>query len=76
LAPQAGELAPPDRILIASLTRAQRGAPTSRRSPRVEHYAQRASPGLSITEAIMATCEARAFLGERGFAAACEGGRR
>ena len=63
---QAGELALPNRIVMAPLTRARAGRTHVPNELMVEYYAQRASAGLLITEATMIAADGCAFTGEGG----------
>ena len=63
---RAGELALPNRILMAPLTRARAGGEHLPNALMVRYYAQRAGAGLLITEATMVADDASAFVQEAG----------
>lgn len=74
---QAGDLLLPNRILMASLTRARAGRSHVPNALMAEYYAQRASAGLILTEATMISADGCAFTGEGGlFDDACVAGWR
>jgi len=61
-----GNLALPNRILMAALTRARAGRSHIPNALMAEYYAQRASAGLIFTEATMVATDGCAFTGEGG----------
>ncbi len=61
-----GDLHLPNRILMASLTRARAGRSHIPNALMAEYYAQRASAGLILTEATMVSADGCAFTGEGG----------
>ena len=61
-----GNLALPNRILMAALTRARAGRTHIPNTLMAEYYAQRASAGLIFTEATMVSSDGCAFTGEGG----------
>jgi N-ethylmaleimide reductase len=63
---QAGDLALPNRLVMAPLTRSRAGRSHVPNDLMVEYYAQRASAGLLITEATMIAADGCAFTGEGG----------
>ena len=63
---RAGELALPNRILMAPLTRARAGGEHVPNELMARYYAQRAGAGLLITEATMVAADASAFVEEAG----------
>jgi N-ethylmaleimide reductase len=74
---QAGDLNLPNRIIMASLTRARAGRSHIPNALMAEYYAQRASAGLILTEATMVAADGCAFTGEGGlFDDACVAGWR
>ena len=74
---RAGDLALPNRIVMAALTRARAGRSHIPNALMAEYYAQRASSGLIVTEATMIVSDGCAFTGEGGlFDEACVTGWR
>ncbi len=74
---QVGDLLLPNRILMASLTRARAGRSHIPNALMAEYYAQRATAGLILTEATMVSADGCAFTGEGGlFDDACVAGWR
>lgn len=63
---KAGDLAMPNRVVMAALTRARAGRTHIPNALMAEYYAQRASAGLIITEATMIAADGCAFTGEGG----------
>ncbi len=61
-----GELHLPNRVVMAPLTRRRSGGSGVPGELVVEHYAQRASAGLIITEGTYTSHEAQAFVGQPG----------
>ncbi len=74
---QVGDLLLPNRVLMASLTRARAGRSHIPNALMAEYYAQRASAGLILTEATMVSADGCAFTAEGGlFDDACVDGWR
>jgi len=74
---QAGALRLPNRVLMASLTRARAGRAHIPNALMAEYYAQRAGAGLILTEATMVAADGCAFTAEGGlFDDACVAGWR
>ncbi|WP_448059857.1 alkene reductase [Cellulomonas hominis] len=61
-----GELHLPNRVVMAPLTRVRAGSSGIPGDLMVEHYTQRASAGLIITEGVYTSHEAQAFGGQPG----------
>ena len=63
---QAGDLAMPNRVVMAPLTRARAGLTHVPNELMAEYYAQRADAGFTMTECTMVARDASAFIGEGG----------
>ncbi|MFF1529516.1 alkene reductase [Cellulomonas sp. NPDC058312] len=63
-----GDLQLPNRVAMAPLTRTRAGADGVPNDLLVEHYAQRASTGLMVTEGTFPSAESRAYPGQPGIA--------
>jgi N-ethylmaleimide reductase len=61
-----GDLHLPNRVVMAPLTRSRSGADGIPGEIVAEHYAQRASLGLIITEGTYVSAESQAFIGQPG----------